>query len=402
MIAIIVSVVVIVVVLIIGVLMILYLRKRRSSKRLKLKIPDFKTLPWKGETNYALFVMNINSQGIQELIAALLNKNFSLAEAFFSVVTATEIERISKSMIHFYFYHDQEMIISLIKMSMTLEINSSKDTGTLFRSNSAANRLFTVYSKIIGLKYLWETLALPVNELALKYEEEEQQPKDDLESRSIMAASFKMDRIEEQESGEIDAHELAANTYLLLLTLTNMFARISKSYNRIPPPFITILCHLYEEVKRKFSVEVAYKSMGAFLFLRFIGPAISAPHLYGLLSAPAPAGVQKTLILITKMIQNLANESLPGKKQAEFSKMDEFVTNNIPALHGFYDKILSLSPDSVEPIVQISEPQLVYENAIGNLYNFIVQNRPKLESHRASVSFQLDLSLLKDPLPTAS
>jgi hypothetical protein len=124
--------------------------------------------------------------------------------------------------------------------------------------------------------------------------------------------------------------------------------------------------------------------------------------LYGLLSAPASAGVQKTLILITKMIQNLANESLPGKKQAEFSKMDEFVTNNIPALHNFYDRILSLSPDSVEPIVQISEPQLVYENAIGNLYNFIVQNRPKFEAHRDSVSFQLDLSLLKDPLPTAS
>jgi hypothetical protein len=40
-----------------------------------------------------------------------------------------------------------------------------------------------------------------------------------------------------------------------------------------------------------------------------------APQVYGLLKEPPHSTAQRQLILIAKVLQNLANDTLPGKKE---------------------------------------------------------------------------------------
>jgi hypothetical protein len=47
------------------------------------------------------------------------------------------------------------------------------------------------------------------------------------------------------------------------------------------------------------------------------------------------------LILVTKVLQNLANNTLPGAKEAYMEKLNAFIIANKPALDQFYDKMVS-------------------------------------------------------------
>jgi hypothetical protein len=54
---------------------------------------------------------------------------------------------------------------NLIARTIKLEVASADEEGTLFRSNSAAAKLFTLYMRMIGLKYLFHVLVLSVRSL---------------------------------------------------------------------------------------------------------------------------------------------------------------------------------------------------------------------------------------------
>jgi hypothetical protein len=70
-----------------------------------------------------------------------------------------------------------------------------------------------------------------------------------------------------------------------------------------------------ESIVNKFkSDDAVLKAVGGFFFLRFSCPAITAPHAYGLLENPPNENAQRQLVLIGKVIQNLANMTMPGVK----------------------------------------------------------------------------------------
>ena len=236
--------------------------------------------------------------------------------------------------------------------------------------------------------------------------------------------------------------------------------------------------HIHKETSRKFGDEAAKKAIGQFLFLRFISPPISVPHIYGLVAGrsvdslqfrflslslslsfftvplikltplcfsvlqdPPSSESQRILILITRMIQHLANETLPSTKQQNLVKLDEFVSNNISALHLFYDRILvsdeHSSCDGTSSMISfftflmvigcflvlfvcshpcdeliafhvksssVSEshskvivPMVAYENSIGWIHNFVLQNRDRIVASQLQVNFDFDL--LQSPFP---
>jgi hypothetical protein len=50
---------------------------------------------------------------------------------------------------------------------------------------------------------------------------------------------------------------------------------------------------------------------------------------------------QQQLILVTKVLQNLANNTLPGMKEAYMEKLNTFIVTNKPTLDQFYNKMVS-------------------------------------------------------------
>jgi hypothetical protein len=94
------------------------------------------------------------------------------------------------------------------------------------------------------------------------------------------------------------------------------------------------------QVGQRFGDTPKFRAIGAFYFLRLICPALLAPQAYGLLDDPAHQVAQRQLILVSKVLQNLANDTLPGAKEAYMEQLNQFIITNKPMLELFYSRIV--------------------------------------------------------------
>ncbi len=93
-----------------------------------------------------------------------------------------------------------------------------------------------------------------------------------------------------------------------------------------------------ESVMERFP-DAKYTAVGAFIFLRFFCPAIVAPEVEGLVSAPPSKDMRRGLLLIAKVIQNLANNVLFGAKEPYMFPLIDFLTDNIYKVTTFLREI---------------------------------------------------------------
>lgn len=82
-----------------------------------------------------------------------------------------------------------------------------------------------------------------------------------------------------------------------------------------------------------------YTAVGAFIFLRFFCPAIVAPEGEGLIASAPPKEMRRGLLLIAKVIQNLANNVLFGTKEPYMFPLNQFLVENIQFVTSFLREI---------------------------------------------------------------
>lgn len=85
--------------------------------------------------------------------------------------------------------------------------------------------------------------------------------------------------------------------------------------------------------------DAKYTAVGAFIFLRFFCPAIVAPDVEGLVSTPPTKEMRRGLLLIAKIIQNLANNVLFGVKEPYMFPLNDFLVQNVFDITGFLREI---------------------------------------------------------------
>ena len=89
------------------------------------------------------------------------------------------------------------------------------------------------------------------------------------------------------------------------------------------------LCnHLWEAIADKFP-ESRHSVIGSFIFLRFFCPAIVAPDNLDIDVTPDTREIRRALLLITKVIQNLANNVVFGGKEPHMKILNPFLSENI-------------------------------------------------------------------------
>jgi len=88
--------------------------------------------------------------------------------------------------------------------------------------------------------------------------------------------------------------------------------------------------------------ESALQKLGGFLLLRFVCPPIVSPQKYGIVKSYSKEA-QRALILISKIIQNIANqvEFEGGEKETYMTITNEFVQDNMPLMMAFLTKLVS-------------------------------------------------------------
>lgn len=67
-----------------------------------------------------------------------------------------------------YVFASHSKAVDLIGHFISRDVSIATSTGTLFRNNTVSSKMFGTYARMIGLDYLWEVFARPVNELIFK------------------------------------------------------------------------------------------------------------------------------------------------------------------------------------------------------------------------------------------
>ncbi|GAB0132672.1 hypothetical protein EsDP_00001101 [Epichloe bromicola] len=132
--------------------------------------------------------------------------------------------------------------------------------------------------------------------------------------------------------------ELQKNAAQLQIVAKVFMDDICASVPDVPSSFRKICSIISETVSPRFP-NAKYTAVGAFVFLRFFCPAIVAPETENLVSASPTKEMRRGLLLIAKIIQNLANNVLFGTKEPYMFPLNPFLVQNIHLVTGFLREI---------------------------------------------------------------
>jgi phosphoglycerate-specific signal transduction histidine kinase len=96
-------------------------------------------------------------------------------------------------------------------------------------------------------------------------------------------------------------------------------------------------------------------------------------------SAPPNQVAQRQLVLIAKVLQNLANMSTGVGKEEFMHNFDDFMNRNVPKIKVLYKSLLDTSALYNEKMqMDIAVPEEVRKNSLAAMYTHIYRNAEKI------------------------
>ncbi|KAI0669886.1 Rho GTPase activation protein [Trametes maxima] len=140
------------------------------------------------------------------------------------------------------------------------------------------------------------------------------------------------------------------NVELLVTWCREFWDHIYAARTQCPPELRRLFEHIRKLVENRYRIrddqnrELPWQSVSAFCFLRFIVPAILHPHLFGLLPGLPDVPIQRSLTLIAKVVQSLANLNPTVQKEEYMRGVKDFLSDS---LHAMIDYIVVVSTPEV-------------------------------------------------------
>ncbi|KAL3479529.1 GTPase activating protein [Aspergillus californicus] len=220
---------------------------------------------------------------------------------------------------------DREVLVRDLGRTATVEAN------LLFRGNSLLTKALDYHMRRLGKEYLEETIGERL------YEIDETDPECEVDPSRIHRAD-----------------DLERNWKNLVSLTTSVWKSIAGSASRCPAELRLIFRHIRacaDDRYGDFLRSVTYSSVSGFLFLRFFCPAILNPKLFGMLKDHPRPRAQRTLTLIAKALQGLANQTTFGSKEPWMEPMNKFLVGHRNEFKQFVDLICAIPADRPAPIV---------------------------------------------------
>ncbi|KAI1644280.1 uncharacterized protein F4817DRAFT_225030 [Daldinia loculata] len=280
---------------------------------------------------------NLSDKAVNEKydeLLELLTHDMNLAVAISTVCPSGEVEELTISML--YIFESRGRVFDLMEALIKQEIEDTENESEILRRNCVATKMLSIYARWKGANYLKATLQKVVERLMLTSKD--------------LDLELDPTRISSQE-------ELQKNALQLRIVAKVFIDDICASSTSIPTSFRKICSIISSAVMPRFQ-EAKYTAVGAFIFLRFFCPAIVAPEAENLVATPPSKEMRRGLLLIAKVIQNLANNVLFGAKEPYMYPLNDFLTQNIYRVTTFLREI------SVPPPVLDTRP------ADGETYEF--------------------------------
>uniref|UniRef100_A0A8C8I576 Ras GTPase-activating protein 1 n=1 Tax=Oncorhynchus tshawytscha TaxID=74940 RepID=A0A8C8I576_ONCTS len=178
------------------------------------------------------------------------------------------------------------------------EINMEDEATTLFRATTLASTLMEQYMKATATPFVHHAL----KDTILKIMESKQ------------SCELNPSKLEKNE-------DVNLNLAHLLNILSELVEKIFMAAEILPPTLRYIYGCLQKSVQQKWPANTTMRTrvVSGFVFLRLICPAILNPRMFNIIADPPSATAGRTLTLIAKSVQNLAN-------------LVEFGAKNVPDL----------------------------------------------------------------------
>ncbi|KAI1381086.1 GTPase [Hypoxylon crocopeplum] len=261
---------------------------------------------------------NLSDKAVNEKydeLLELLTHDMNLAVAISTVCPSSEVEELTISMLNIF--ESRGLTYELMEALIKQEIEDTENESEILRRNCVATKMLSIYAKWKGANYLKATLQKVVERLMLTSKD--------------LDLELDPTRISSQE-------ELQKNALQLRIVAKVFIDDICASSASIPPSFRKICSIISMAVMPRFQ-DAKYTAVGAFIFLRFFCPAIVAPEAENLVDVPPSKEMRRGLLLIAKVIQNLANNVLFGAKEPYMYPLNDFLTQNIYRVTTFLREI---------------------------------------------------------------
>ncbi|KZV77643.1 Rho GTPase activation protein [Peniophora sp. CONT] len=121
---------------------------------------------------------------------------------------------------------------------------------------------------------------------------------------------------------------------ILLQWCTEIWNEIYEARYECPSELKQLFARVRELVVRRYpeQKELQWQAVNAFCFLRYLVPAILHPQLHGLYPGPLDTRVQRTLTLVAKTLQSLANLKVEVQKEEYMTPVKTFLKETQPQM----------------------------------------------------------------------
>ncbi|KAG2393976.1 hypothetical protein C9374_003740 [Naegleria lovaniensis] len=258
----------------------------------------------------------------RELLASLIS-SASYARALSEVSSSSDIDFLAKVLLDIANATNKSQ--QLIKELIYFEISKYQHMPTtIFRSNSLASKALGLYVRDVGYQYLKSTIGLLCDELILENRSLEIDPK----------------ALEEEKEGD---KKLPQNIEKLTEWCGRFLDKMmSPEVIDMMPKELRLIARFIGQVSDSLQLDTPVL-IGGYIMLRFFNPAIATPDAMNLTTKKKTKVSQRNFILITKVIQNLANNVLFGNKERFMICMNDFLTQKKDVMREYLMSIIDYS-----------------------------------------------------------